>query len=119
LLGQTGAVKLTLSDTGGTVTGTLAVDVIRPNSEANPSLTTAVIPVTGTTADGALRLSGSAVIDQTTFGAETANVTSWTTILTGTTTVGPFQAIVSGYYFGFGYPQTFTISANVQLTKQS
>ena len=120
LNGQTGAVKLTLSQTGATVAGTLTADVIAPGSTNNPFLTTTSIPVTGTvTTDGAMRLSGSATIDQTAFGVETATLSNWTSTLSGTDMVGQFQATVSGYYPGFGLPQSFVVSADVRLTKQS
>lgn len=120
LIGQTGAVKLALSQSGGSVTGTLTADVIAPGSTNNPFLTTAAISVAGTvTTDGALRLSGTAPIDQSAFGVETATLTNWMTTLSGTSIVGQFQATISGYYPGFGLPQSFVVSADVQLTKQS
>jgi hypothetical protein len=117
LVGQTGTLKLTLSQAGGSITGTLTVDVIAPSSTENAFLTTIVVPVTGTaSADGMLRLSGAATIDRTNLGLETANVT---TTLSTTDMGGQLATSITGYSSGFGFLQTFAASSDVRLTKQS
>jgi hypothetical protein len=111
---KTGSLRLTLSQSQGAVSGMLTIDVPSPSSNNDPSLTSATISVTGTVSSAhELSLNGSTVLRETTFGSEVARVAEWTSVLDSNGMTGRITVVTSGFYQGFGSPQTFQITSEL------
>jgi hypothetical protein len=108
---------LTLSEATGSVTGSMTIEVPAPSSMNNVGFMTAEIAVVGNaSADGALRLSGSATLRQTSFGMESVRLTDWSTKASSREMSGQLALSSSGFYVD--EPQTFNVTSDVRLTKR-
>jgi hypothetical protein len=119
-LPRAGSVVLDVEQAGSAVSGLLTLDVPNPGVQSSGSLRSAGVPVTGSISPSQeLHLSGSASMQQTQFGVETVTVSDWASTATNRNMTGTLRVVTSGFYFGFGFPQTFTVHDTVTLTTRA
>jgi hypothetical protein len=116
---HTGKLKLTLTQTGISVSGTLVIDGPVPWSEATGRFMSQTIPVAGAVdASGDLSLSGSAQfmdpVNSFSPGPSSVRLIDWHSSRNGDVLTGQLHATVAGFYGGGPeFPQTFEFTSNL------